>query len=213
MPIAPVHNFESLTGLGLRAQVNARQILIGSDRLMTQHKLDPAVFSSIASTLADEGKTPLYVAVDDKLAAVITVADSIRDTTPEAIAALHEQGLKVVMVSGDNQRTAQAIARQLNIDEVVAEVMPDAQDATVRRLQQTYGPVAFVGDGINDAPALAVADVGIAIGSGTDIAMESADVVLMSGDLTHVSKAIAMSRATMRNIRQNLFGHLPTMPR
>jgi len=205
LAIAPVHNFESLTGLGLRAQVDARQILIGSDRLMTQHKLDPAVFSSIASKLADEGKTPLYVAIDDKLAAVITVADSIRDTTPEAIAALHEQGLKVVMVSGDNQRTAQAIARQLNIDEVVAEVMPDAKADTVRRLQQTYGPVAFVGDGINDAPALAVADVGIAIGSGTDIAMESADVVLMSGDLTHVSKAIAMSRATMRNIRQNLF--------
>jgi len=205
LAIAPVHNFESLTGLGLRAQVGARQILIGSDRLMTQHKLDPAVFSSIASKLADEGKTPLYVAIDDKLAAVITVADSIRDTTPEAIAALHEQGLKVVMVSGDNQRTAQAIARQLNIDEVVAEVMPDAKADTVRRLQQTYGPVAFVGDGINDAPALAVADVGIAIGSGTDIAMESADVVLMSGDLTHVSKAIAMSRATMRNIRQNLF--------
>jgi Cu+-exporting ATPase len=205
LAIAPVHNFESLTGLGLRAQVDARQILIGSDRLMTQHKLDPAVFSSIASKLADEGKTPLYVAIDDKLAAVITVADSIRDTTPEAISALHEQGLKVVMVSGDNQRTAQAIARQLNIDEVVAEVMPDAKADTVRRLQQTYGPVAFVGDGINDAPALAVADVGIAIGSGTDIAMESADVVLMSGDLTHVSKAIAMSRATMRNIRQNLF--------
>lgn len=205
LAIAPVHNFESLTGLGLRAQVDARQILIGSDRLMTQHKLDPAVFSSIASKLADEGKTPLYVAIDDKLAAVITVADSIRETTPEAIAALHEQGLKVVMVSGDNQRTAQAIARQLNIDEVVAEVMPDAKADTVRRLQQTYGPVAFVGDGINDAPALAVADVGIAIGSGTDIAMESADVVLMSGDLTHVSKAIAMSRATMRNIRQNLF--------
>ncbi|MGH8812948.1 MAG: heavy metal translocating P-type ATPase, partial [Advenella sp.] len=205
LAIAPVHDFESLTGLGLRAQVDARQILIGSDRLMTQHKLDPAVFSSIASKLADQGKTPLYVAIDDKLAAVITVADSMRDTTPEAIAALHEQGLKVVMVSGDNQRTAQAIARQLNIDEVVAEVMPDAKADTVRRLQQTHGPVAFVGDGINDAPALAVADVGIAIGSGTDIAMESADVVLMSGDLTHVSKAIAMSRATMRNIRQNLF--------
>lgn len=205
LPIASVQNFESLTGLGLRAQVDARQILVGSDRLMMQHKLDPAVFSSIASKLADEGKTPLYVAIDDKLAAVITVADSIRETTPEAIAALHEQGLKVVMVSGDNQRTAQAIARQLNIDEVVAEVMPDAKADTVRRLQQTYGPVAFVGDGINDAPALAVADVGIAIGSGTDIAMESADVVLMSGDLTHVSQAIAMSRATMRNIRQNLF--------
>ncbi|HLU01751.1 MAG TPA: copper-translocating P-type ATPase, partial [Advenella sp.] len=205
LPIASVQDFESLTGLGLRAQVDAKQILIGSDRLMAQHKLDPAVFSSVASRLADQGKTPLYVAIDEKLAAVITVADRIRDTTPEAIAALHEQGLKVVMVSGDNQRTAQAIARQLNIDEVVAEVMPDAKADTVRRLQQTYGPVAFVGDGINDAPALAVADVGIAIGSGTDIAMESADVVLMSGDLTHVSQAIAMSRATMRNIRQNLF--------
>ncbi|AHG65749.1 heavy metal translocating P-type ATPase [Advenella mimigardefordensis] len=205
LPIAAVQNFESLTGLGLRAQVDEKQILIGSDRLMVQNRLDPAVFAAVASRLADEGKTPLYVAIDGKLAAVITVADSIRDTTPEAIAALHQQGLKVVMVSGDNRRTAEAIARQLNIDEVVAEVMPDAKSDTVRRLQQTYGPVAFVGDGINDAPALAVADVGIAIGTGTDIAMESADVVLMSGDLTHVSKAIAMSRATMRNIRQNLF--------
>ena len=205
LPLAPVEKFESLTGLGLRAQVNARQVLIGSDRLMQQENLDPAVFSSVAEKLADEGKTPLYVAIDDRLAAIITVADSIRDTTGEAIAALHDQGLKVVMVSGDNQRTAQAIARQLNIDQVVAEVMPDAKADTVRRLQKTYGPVAFVGDGINDAPALAVADVGIAIGSGTDIAMESADVVLMSGDLTHVSQAIAMSRATMRNIRQNLF--------
>nr|WP_192871364.1 heavy metal translocating P-type ATPase [Advenella sp. S44] len=203
--LAPVEKFESLTGLGLRAQVAARQILIGSDRLMQQHNLDPAAFASVADKLADEGKTPLYVAIDGRLAAIVTVADSLRDTTGQAIAALHKQGLKVVMVSGDNKRTAQAIARQLNIDDVVAQVMPDAKANTVRRLQKTHGPVAFVGDGINDAPALAVADVGIAIGSGTDIAMESADVVLMSGDLTHVSQAIAMSRATMRNIRQNLF--------
>ena len=205
LALAPVDAFESITGLGLTAQVNQRHILIGSDRLMQQQNLDPAVFASLATRLADEGKTPLYVAIDGELAALVTVADRVRDTTPHAIAALHEQGLKVVMVSGDNQRTAQALARELKIDEVVAEVMPNAKADTVRQLQKTHGPVAFVGDGINDAPALAVADVGIAIGSGTDIAMESADVVLMSGDLANVSRAIALSRATMRNIRQNLF--------
>ncbi len=205
LALMPITRFESLTGLGLCAEVNGKRILVGSERLMKQQDLDPSAFSGVATSLADQGKTPLYAAIDGRLAAIITVGDSIRDTTPGAIHALHEQGLKVVMVSGDNKRTAQAIARELGIDDVVAEVMPDAKAETVRQLQKTYGPVAFVGDGINDAPALAVADAGIAIGSGTDIAMESADVVLMSGDLSNVPRAIALSRATMRNIRQNLF--------
>ncbi|HCN72907.1 MAG TPA: heavy metal translocating P-type ATPase, partial [Pusillimonas sp.] len=131
--------------------------------------------------------------------------DPLKESTAQAIEALHQLGLKVAMITGDNQRTAQAIGRQLGIDDVVAEVLPDGKVQAVSRLAEQYGPVAFVGDGINDAPALAQAQVGIAIGTGTDVAMEAADVVLMSGDLTGVSDAIALSKATMRNIRQNLF--------
>ena len=146
----------------------------------------------------------MYVAINGKLAAIMAVADPIKESTPAAISALHAMGLKVVMISGDNQHTANAIARQLNIDEVVAEVMPEGKVDTLKTLQQ-QGRVAFIGDGINDAPALAQADVGLAVGTGTDIAIEAADVVLMSGRLTAVSDAIALSRATIRNIRQNLF--------
>ena len=146
----------------------------------------------------------MYAAIDGKLAAIMAVADPIKESTPAAIQALHAMGLKVVMISGDNQHTANAIARQLNIDEVVAEVMPEGKVDTLKTLQQ-QGRVAFIGDGINDAPALAQADVGLAVGTGTDIAIEAADVVLMSGRLTAVSDAIALSRATIRNIRQNLF--------
>ncbi|MCV9897491.1 UNVERIFIED_CONTAM: HAD family hydrolase, partial [Cronobacter sakazakii] len=151
------------------------------------------------------GKTPLYVAIDQQLAAIIAVADPIKETTYAAIEALHKLGLKVAMITGDNRHTAQAIAKKLNIDEVVAEVLPEGKVDTVRQLQKQYGRLAFVGDGINDAPALAQADVGLAIGTGTDVAIEAADVVLMSGSLKGVPNAIALSKATMRNIRQNLF--------
>src|SRR5690606_25000734 len=151
------------------------------------------------------GKSPLYAAVDGRLAAIIAVADPIKSGTPVAIATLHRLGLKVAMITGDNARTAQAIARQLGIDEVVAEVLPAGKVDAVRRLKRTHGRLAFVGDGINDAPALAEADVGLAIGTGTDVAMESADVVLMSGDLRGVPNAIALSQATIGNIHQNLF--------
>ena len=152
-----------------------------------------------------EGKSPLYAAIDGRLAAMMAVADPIKPTTPAAIRALHDLGLKVAMVTGDNARTAQAIARQLGIDAVVAEVLPGGKVEAIQRLRKDHGPLAFVGDGINDAPALAEADVGLAIGTGTDIAIEAADVVLMSGRLTGVPDAIALSRATMGNIRQNLF--------
>ena len=171
---------------------------------MSKLGLDVAPFAEIAARLADQGKSPLYAAIDGRLAAVLAVADPIKETTPQAIRALHALGLKVAMITGDNARTAQAIARQLGIDEVVAEVLPDGKVAAVKRLQ-ALGSVAYVGDGINDAPALAEADVGIAVGTGTDIAIEAADVVLMTGRLTAVSDAIALSKATMRNIRQNLF--------
>jgi Cu+-exporting ATPase len=155
--------------------------------------------------LGDEGKSPLYAAIDGTLAAIIAVADPIKATSRSAIAALHEQGLKVAMITGDNARTAQAIARQLGIDEVVAEVLPEGKVEAIKRLRANGRKLAFVGDGINDAPALAEADVGLAVGTGTDIAIESADVVLMSGDLRGVSTALAISRATIRNIKQNLF--------
>lgn len=172
---------------------------------MHQLGLDTSSFQAIVAQLGEEGKTPLYVAIDQQLAAIIAVADPIKETTYAAIEALHQLGLKVAMITGDNRHTAQAIAKKLNIDEVVAEVLPEGKVDTVRQLQKQYGRLAFVGDGINDAPALAQADVGLAIGTGTDVAIEAADVVLMSGSLKGVPNAIALSKATMRNIRQNLF--------
>jgi Au+-exporting ATPase len=167
--------------------------------------VDAAGFAANAMQLADEGKSPLYVAVDGRLAAMMAVADPIKATTPAAIAALHRLGLKIAMVTGDNARTAESIARRLGIDVVVAEVLPEGKVAAVENLRAAHGRVAFVGDGINDAPALAAADVGIAVGTGTDVAIEAADVVLMSGHLNGVATAIALSQATIGNIRQNLF--------
>ncbi len=203
--LSAVDSFASLTGRGVRAQVAGARVEIGADRWMAELGCEVAVFAAEAERLGREGKTPLYAAIDGKLAAMIAVADPIKPSTPAAIAALHQLGLKVAMITGDNRHTAQAIAQQLGIDEVVAEVLPGGKVDAVKRLQGRFGTLAYVGDGINDAPALAQADVGIAIGTGTDIAIESADVVLMSGDLQGVPKAMALSRATMANIRQNLF--------
>ncbi|MFT3998821.1 MAG: heavy metal translocating P-type ATPase [Rhizobium sp.] len=200
-----VSGFESVTGFGVKAEADGKRIEIGADRYMLELGHDVAVFSKVAERLGDEGKSPLYAVIDGRLAAIIAVADPIKDTTPAAIAALHALGLKVAMITGDNARTARAIATRLGIDDVVAEVLPDGKVEAVRRLKRQYGKVAFVGDGINDAPALAEADVGLAIGTGTDIAIEAADVVLMSGSLQGVPNAIALSKATIGNIRQNLF--------
>ena len=200
-----VSGFESVPGFGLKANVSGHEVAIGADRYMAKLGLDVAVFSDDANSLGDEGQTPLYAAVNGRLAAIITVADPMKDTTPAAIEAMHAQGLKVAMITGDNRRTAQAIARRLGIDEVVAEVLPDGKVEALKRRSAGGKRIAFVGDGINDAPALAAADVGIAIGTGTDIAIESADVVLMSGDLRGVVNAIAISKATIRNISENLF--------
>ncbi|MBF24690.1 copper-translocating P-type ATPase [Neopusillimonas maritima] len=197
--------FESVTGYGVQAQANGMKVAVGADRFMQKLGLDVSIFNETAQKLGNEGKTPMYASIDGRLAAIIAVADPLKENTVQAIAALHQLGLKVAMITGDNQRTAEAIARQLSIDEVVAEVLPDGKVHAVSRLFEQYGSVAFVGDGINDAPALAQAQVGIAIGTGTDVAMEAADVVLMSGDLMGVPDAIALSKATMRNIRQNLF--------
>ncbi|MGO4572039.1 heavy metal translocating P-type ATPase [Microvirga sp. 2TAF3] len=198
-------SFESKPGFGVVAKVGGRQVVVGADRLMSQQGHDLSVFAATAVRLAAQGKSPLYAAVDGRLAAIIAVADPVKETTPAALKALRDLGLRIVMITGDNRRTAEAIARSLGVDEVVAEVLPTDKADVVKRLQKSGAAVAFVGDGINDAPALAQADVGLAIGTGTDIAIESADVVLMSGDLRNVPNAIALSQATIRNIGQNLF--------
>jgi Cu+-exporting ATPase len=205
LELASAEGFEAVPGFGITATVQGRKVEVGADRYMERLGHPTTEFASAASRLGDEGKSPLYAAIDGRLAAIIAVADPIKPSTPEAITALHRLGLKVAMITGDNRRTAQAIARQVGIDEVIAEVLPDGKVASVRGLQASGRRVAFVGDGINDAPALAAADVGLAIGTGTDVAIESADVVLMSGDLRGVPNAIALSKATIRNIRQNLF--------
>ncbi len=198
-------NFQSTSGYGVQATVNGKTVHLGADRFMHKIGLSTDQFTAEASRLGDEGKTPLYAAVNNQIVAVLAVADPIKDSTPEAIAALHRLGLRVAMITGDNRRTAEAIARKLGIDEVMAEVLPEGKVDAVTKLQSSGAQVAYVGDGINDAPALAKADVGIAIGTGTDVAIEAADVVLMSGDLRGVINAIALSKATLRNIRQNLF--------
>ncbi len=205
LTVPALSDFASITGMGVRATALGQRVEVGADRFMHALGLDVARFAATAARLGSEGKSPLYVAVDGQLAAIIAVADPIKPSTPGAIAALHALGLKVIMITGDNARTAQAIAARLGIDEVVAEVLPEGKVTTLQQLQATHGHVAFVGDGINDAPALAAADVGIAIGTGTDVAVEAADVVLMSGSLQGVPNAIALSKATMGNIRQNLF--------
>jgi Au+-exporting ATPase len=200
-----LHSFESVTGMGVCAMVDGTRVEVGADRYMRSLGLDPGVFVTVAEQLSSEGKSPLYAAINGRLAAIVAVADPIKPSTPAAIAALQKSGLKVVMITGDNERTAKAIAARLGINEVVAEVMPEGKLTVIRRLKAEYGSVAFVGDGINDAPALAEADVGLAIGTGTDVAIEAADVVLMSGSLLGVPNAIALSKATISNIRQNLF--------
>jgi Au+-exporting ATPase len=197
--------FESVTGMGVRAVVDGVRVEVGADRFMRELGQNVGVFARTAERLGNEGKSPLYAAIDGRLAAIIAVADPLKPSTSAAIATLHRLGLKVAMITGDNARTARAIAKQLGIDEVIAEVLPEGKVEAVNRLKATYGRIAFVGDGINDAPALATADVGLAIGTGTDVAVESADVVLMSGNLQGVPNAIALSKATIGNIRQNLF--------
>lgn len=202
---AAVAGFEATPGFGVSGSVSGRQVLVGADRALATKGIDVSSFSTEAERLGASGKSPLYAAIDGRLAAIIAVSDPVKETTPQAIKSLHELGLKVAMITGDNRRTAEAIARKLGIDEVVAEVLPEGKVEAITKLRQDGRSVAFIGDGINDAPALAEADVGIAVGTGTDIAIESADVVLMSGDLNGVAKAIALSKATILNIKQNLF--------
>ncbi|MCX7854956.1 MAG: heavy metal translocating P-type ATPase [Anaerolineae bacterium] len=197
--------FAALRGRGVVAMVDGKRVLVGSRRLMEENGLDPAPLEGVLRRLEEEAKTAILVAVDGRLGGVLAVADPLKEDAALAVEELHRLGLRTAMITGDNRRTAEAVARRVGIDEVRAEVLPDGKVAEVRRLQEAYGRVAFVGDGINDAPALKGADVGIAIGTGTDIAIEAGDVTLVRGELAGVVEAIHLSRATFRKIRQNLF--------
>jgi Cu+-exporting ATPase len=198
-------NFEALRGKGVSATVGGQRVLVGSRRLMRENGIDPSPLEEDMVRLENEAKTAMLVAADNRLAGVVAVADTLKDDSANAINALHQMGIQTVMITGDNQRTADAIARLVGIDYVLAEVLPDGKVEEVQKLQQEYGLVAFVGDGINDAPALTQANVGIAIGTGTDIAIEASDVTLVRGELTGVVEAITLSKATFRIIKQNLF--------
>ena len=205
LSIPSITEFQSITGMGVQALVDGQLVQIGADRFMHSLDISTDEFSAQAQQLGEQGKSPMYAAIAGRLAVMMAVSDPIKSSSQAAIDHLHQQGLQVAMITGDNQHTANAIAKQLGIDHVVAQVLPEAKVEAVKALQHQYGQVAYVGDGINDAPALAAADVGIAIGTGTDIAMDAADVVLMSGHLTGVINALALSKATLRNISQNLF--------
>ena len=200
-----VENFESVTGQGVQGEIAGRKVAVGSRRFMETLGSVPQALADRAEALRALGKTAMYAAIDGRVALLIAVADPIKETTPEAVKALHAQGVSVVMLSGDSRKTAEAVGRQLGIGEVVGEVLPEQKVDRIKALQAAGRVVAMAGDGINDAPALAQAQVGIAMGTGTDVAIESAGVTLVKGDLRGIAKAIRLSHATMRNVRQNLF--------
>ncbi|MDY0939754.1 MULTISPECIES: heavy metal translocating P-type ATPase [Priestia] len=198
-------SFEAIPGYGVKATVQERELLVGTRKLMNQHKVNIDAALEEMTNLEREGKTAMLVALDGKYAGMLAVADTIKATSKEAVSRLKEMGLEVMMITGDNRQTAQAIAMQAGIEHVIAEVLPEGKAEEVKKLQQQGKKVAMVGDGINDAPALALADIGMAIGTGTDVAMEAADITLMRGDLMSIADAIEMSRKTISNIKQNLF--------
>ncbi|WP_051234795.1 heavy metal translocating P-type ATPase [Marinimicrobium agarilyticum] len=204
LTVPQARDFNALTGYGIEATVDGRSMAMGAKRLLEQRGINNPLEDQ-AEALAEAGKTPLYLLVDNQVAGLLAVADTVKDSTPRAIRYLHKEGFKVVMMTGDNEKTARAVAKELGIDDVVADVLPDGKVEALKKLQQQGRKVAFVGDGINDAPALAQADIGIAMGTGTDVAIESADIVLVKGDVAGAAQAIAVSRAAMRNIKQNLF--------
>jgi len=203
--LAPAEDFQSVTGKGVTGVVAGRKIALGNIKLLQDFGIDAGDLPTQADRLRAEGQTVMFLGVDGRAAGLIGVADPIKSTTAEAIRLLHEEGIQIVMLTGDNRKTAEAVAAKLDIDQIHAEVLPDQKAAVVKQLQAEGCIVAMAGDGINDAPALAQAQVGIAMGTGTDVAMESAGVTLVKGDLRGIVRARKLSRATMRNIRQNLF--------
>ncbi|HIP97686.1 MAG TPA: HAD family hydrolase, partial [Anaerolineae bacterium] len=199
-------DFEAVPGHGVQAAVDGWRVALGNLKMMERIGAEVGPLAEAGQQLADDGKTPMYVAVDGQAAGVIAVADTVKEDSARSIAALRRLGLEVIMLTGDNRRTAEAIARQVGVDRVLAEVLPEDKAHQVHLLQAEGKTVAMVGDGINDAPALAQADVGLAIGTGTDVAIEASDITLIKGSLQGVVLAIELSKATMRNIKQNLFG-------
>ncbi|WFA08854.1 heavy metal translocating P-type ATPase [Tissierella sp. Yu-01] len=200
-----VDSFNAIPGHGIEVTIEGKNILAGNRKLMVERNISLEDLESSSNRLAEEGKTPMYFAIDNKIGGIIAVADTVKENSKRAIELLHNMGIQVAMITGDNRRTAEAIAKQVNIDIVLAEVLPEDKANEVKKLQAEGKKVAMVGDGINDAPALAQADIGIAIGSGTDVAMESADIVLMRSDLMDVPTAIQLSKKTIKNIKENLF--------
>lgn len=205
LKLLPINSFNAIAGQGIECEIDGANILLGNKALMTEKNISVKTFESKSDMLANQGKTPMYIAINGKLSGIIAVADVIKPSSKRAIEILHKMGIQVAMITGDNKKTAQAIAKQVGIDKVLAEVLPQDKANEIKKLQQAEHIVSMVGDGINDAPALAQADIGIAIGSGTDIAIESADIVLVRSDLMDVSTAIKLSKRTIRNIKQNLF--------
>jgi Cu+-exporting ATPase len=201
-----VTNFSAVPGHGVQAEVDGVHVLLGNAKLMENAAIALGRLVAESQRLADEGKTPMYLAVNGRAAGIVAAADTVKEESVAAIAALKRLGLQVVMLTGDTRRTAEAIGRQVGVDRVIAEVLPQDKAHEVQRLQLEGNLVGMVGDGINDAPALTQADVGFAIGTGTDVAIEAADITLISGSLTGVVTALEISKATMRNVRQNLFG-------
>lgn len=205
LDLAKADDFDSPTGKGVVGTINGRAVALGNVMLMEERGVDIQTLSAQADELRADGATAIFMAVEGKAAGILAIADPIKETTKEAIDALHKLGIRIVMLTGDNRRTAEAVARMLKIEEVEAEVLPEDKSKIVKKLQDEGKIVAMAGDGTNDAPALAAADVGIAMGTGTDVAMESAGVTLLKGDLTGIVRARKLSVATMNNIRQNLF--------
>jgi len=202
---AKVEDFKSVTGKGVQGRIEGRRVVLGNQALMDSLGIYAAGLAAKAESLRSEGQTVMFLGLDGKVAGLLGVADPIKESTAEAIQALHAEGIKIVMLTGDSETTARAVAKTLGLDEVVAGVLPDQKAEKVKKLQAEGRFVAMAGDGINDAPALAQAQVGIAMGTGTDVAMESAGVTLVKGDLRGIVKARALSRRTMANIKQNLF--------
>ena len=197
--------FRAMPGYGIRATIDDKEIQIGNRKLMTSRKISTEAAEKDYEILSNEGKTPMFISVNNELAGLIAVADVVKETSKAAIERMHKLGLKVIMLTGDNEKTAKYIAKEVGIDKVIAEILPFQKSEEVKKLQEAGEFVAMVGDGINDSPALAQANVGIAIGSGTDVAIESADIVLIRNDLNDVAGAIALSKATITNIKENLF--------